>query len=156
LFDVNQAFLLYTVHLARLGSLLWFRLRSVPIGCLLGLQLSQCSCLKEAEIYNSFKNSTQNWHTGTSRCMPLAKENHEPCPVSSSEKFTALIMGVGRLQLHGKGCEWDGKEAGPIISSTTNRSTCVILSVLLPVPVLFLPTSELPPSPGTTATYRHS
>lgn len=144
------------MHLAGLGSLLWFKLRSVPLGCLLGLQLSQCSCLKEAETPNSLKSSTQNWHSGTSRCIPLAKENHETCPVSSGGKFTAHKMGACRLQLHGKGCEWDGKEAGQIISPTTNVSTCVILSVLLPAPVLFLPTSELPPSPGTTATYRHS
>ena len=143
------------MHLARLGSLLWFRLRSVPLGCLRGLQLSQCSCLKEAETHSSLKNSAQNWNTGTSRCKLLAKENHEPCPVSSSGKFTAHIMGVGRLQSHGNGSEWDGEEAGPTILSTTSVSICVILSVLLPVPIL-PPTSELPPSPGTTVTYRHS
>ena len=75
--------------------------------------------------------------------------------MSSGGKFTAHIMGVGRLRSHGKGSEWDGEEAGPIVSSTTSVSICVIL-LLLPMPVLLPPTSELPPSPGTTVTYRHS
>lgn len=65
-------------------------------------------------------------------------------------------MGACRLQLHGKGCEWDGKEAGQIIST---HYQCFYLCHSLCAPsqhLFFLPTSELPPSPGTTATYRHS
>lgn len=72
---------------------------------------------QQAETDNPLKGETQNWHTGPSTLIPLAKANHEPSPPSRGGKCTAHLLGVGRLQSYvAKSMETgEGEEAGPAI-----------------------------------------